>query len=95
MDDAKRRTLGLIEASVKHVSVAERGRQLVLVVRDYAADGDLAEACRVLRRIEQVYLDDHIHRHAAADPDFGLAVALLIDTFGLGFAILARPAASA
>lgn len=95
MDDAKRRTLGLIEASVRYVPASERGRQLILVVRDYVAADELSEARRVLRGIEQPYLDGDLYVHAAADRDFAEAVALLIDVFGLGFAVLARPAAQA
>lgn len=95
MDDERRRTLALIEHAVRFSTPEERGRQLVLVVRDYVEDVDLPEALRVLRSIEQSYFEGPIYLQAAEERAFGEAVALLIETFGLGFAVLARPPASA
>lgn len=95
MDDERRNTLRLIERAVRFATPEERGRQLILVVRDYVEDSDMAEAVRVLRLVEQSYLDRGLLAHANDSRDFGAAVALLIETLGLDFTVLARPTAKA
>lgn len=91
MDPDKKRTLDLVEEAVAHVGVAERGRQLIHVVRDYVEDGDALYARTVLARIDPEYFEDHMYRQAAEDAAFAAVVADLIDALGLGFVVLGRP----
>lgn len=85
MDDDRRRTLDLIEATVHRLSVEERGRQLVLVVWDYLDDGDRLNARRVLQKLERRYFEEFMPRHAVADPDLARAVADIFEVFGSDF----------
>lgn len=93
MDGARRRTLALIEATVGVLSLRDRGRQLMLVARDFVDDDDLVEATRVLRSVDIAFYDD-LPTYAAADEDLRLAIASFIEALGMDWILLAQPASA-
>jgi hypothetical protein len=88
VDQVKKRTLALIEASVSRLDYRERGRQLLLVARDYADDGDLVEVRRILRVVEARFYDV-LPQVAAGDAEVRLAVASFIDALGMDWILWA------
>jgi hypothetical protein len=95
VDPERQKTLALIEASVKHLSQAVRGAQLLQVAADYIDDGDLVYGRAVLARIETAYFEDDLPRQAAIDSLLASALALVVETFGADFATILYPRACA
>jgi hypothetical protein len=95
MDDEKRSSLTLIVALAVKLPLADRGMQLIHVVRQFVDDEDLAEARRVLRLIPNDYYADHMYTDALKDGVLRDDVARLIEVLGYGFWLFARDAASA
>jgi hypothetical protein len=91
MDPDKKAALDLIEAVAKDLPVPDRGKQLMAVARDYVDDGDLPYAREVLGKIEATYFEEFMYQQAAEDTLFAEVVADVIEVFGLGFSVLARP----
>lgn len=91
MDDATKKTLDLIEGASERLNIAEKGRQLIVVVRDYVDDGDLENAARVLGDIDDLYFEEYMYEQCANDELLADAVATLIEVLGMGFWILVRP----
>lgn len=95
MDDVKRNTLQLMEAVAETFSTERKGRHLIGVVAEYINEFDLLNAKRVLCKIETAYFDNHMYVQAADDGMLARDIATIINEFGLGFAVLTKPAASA
>lgn len=93
MDSTRRSTLDLIELAAADVSIAERGRQLLHVVRDYVDDGDIVRAREVLCKIEPVYYEEYMYLQVIEDSLLGEAVARLVEVLGHDFWMFGRPAA--
>lgn len=88
MDSVKKRTLDLIEASVGELSVRGRGRQLLLVARDYAEEDELVEVRRILRTVEDKFYE-MLPEVAASDFDVRMAIATFIEKLGMDWILWA------
>lgn len=90
MDPERRATLQLIELSVKGQPAPVRCKHLIFLVKDYIEDDDLVYARSLIRQIQPNYFDEHMYQQAAADSLFRDALAIVIDTFGLGWTVLSE-----
>lgn len=95
MDDEKRKTLTLIEIASVSLSVAERGRQLLFVVKDHIEDGNLLYARGVLEKIDTPYFTEHLPRQVPTDSLLADALAVVIDAFGHDLTLIRRPQGTA
>jgi hypothetical protein len=95
MDDEKRKTLTLIEVASRTLSVADRGKQLLHIVKDYIEDGDLRYAKGVLERIETSYFTEHLPKQLPEDSLLSESLAIVVEAFGADLAVFKRSGASA
>ncbi len=87
MDARKRETLILIEELAGRGDRDDQGYQYVLLARDYVEDDDLVRAREQLAKVHPEYFVSGIQKHLDDSEDFRLAVALLVDTFGLDLSL--------
>jgi hypothetical protein len=85
MDDQHRATLQLMASLVERLGPKDAGYQLILIARDYVEAGELDEARKHLAMLPATYVDDYMPNDIFNNEEFGHAVALLIDVFGLNF----------
>lgn len=83
MDDVKRSTLKLMTDVAIRLGIEEAGRHLILIAHDFAAGSELARSRDVLCMVTDFYYDHFLVVHTAADEDFRLAVAALVEWFGV------------
>lgn len=91
MDDAKKKTLELIEKQAHRMTDEERGKQLVIVARDYVVDGQRMRGVEVLRKIEPEYFEKTIVQQALEDAGLATAITDLCAEFEIAdLALVAR-----
>jgi hypothetical protein len=95
MDERHRATLVLIETAAEGLGVADKGKQLLQVARDYLDDGDAVYARTVLCKIDVEYFTKHLPAQAVADMGLAQALAALVEFFGTDLVLVLRPAGTA
>lgn len=82
MDPEWKRTLALIESILYTLDDNERGRQVLMLMKDYIDDGDLKRAHSLIFAVPKDYIESQLVVDCACDRRIAAALAAVIEALG-------------